>query len=166
MQNTVFGVWKRGSSFPNWEIFFFRDAFPKMPIKVLLQRADDEQLTKSRSTERAQSAQNSKVEIFCEQEIMRNARDFCCCQGYTCVWTGCTRKYSTAGNLRSHQRVHTGEFRFSPFCDFDVRFIDVARFRCEALNCRKAFLSSYALRVHTRQGRNWTWKHEMTKIKW
>jgi len=81
---------------------------------VSTKRADDEQLTKSRSTERAQSAQNSK--------------------GYTCVWTGCTRKYSTAGNLRSHQRVHTGEFRF----------------RCEAQNCRKAFLSSYALRVHTR----------------
>ena len=47
-----------------------------MPIKVLLQRADDEQLTKSRSTERAQSAQNSKVEIFCEQEMIRNAENF------------------------------------------------------------------------------------------
>jgi len=77
-------------------------------------RADNEQVAKLKSTERQHNVKSSK--------------------GYTCVWTGCTRKYSTAGNLRSHQRVHTGEFRF----------------RCEAHNCRKAFLSSYALRVHTR----------------
>ena len=40
----------------------------KMPIKVLLERADDEKVTKPRSTERGHDAPNSKVEIFCEQE--------------------------------------------------------------------------------------------------
>ena len=40
----------------------------KMPIKVLLERADGEKMTKPRSTERGHDAPNSKVEIFCEQE--------------------------------------------------------------------------------------------------
>ena len=51
---------------------------------------------------------------------------------YECSWPGCTRRYTTPGNLRTHERTHTGQFQF----------------RCE--NCSKPFLSSYALKVHVR----------------
>eukprot|EP00090_Calanus_glacialis_P017513 TRINITY_DN27253_c0_g1_i1.p1 TRINITY_DN27253_c0_g1~~TRINITY_DN27253_c0_g1_i1.p1 ORF type:complete len:510 (-),score=150.00 TRINITY_DN27253_c0_g1_i1:73-1602(-) len=53
-------------------------------------------------------------------------------KSYQCSWTGCVRVYTTPGNLRTHQKTHTGEYKF----------------RCE--NCQKAFLSSYALKVHVR----------------
>lgn len=58
----------------------------------------------------------------------------CTPQVHECGWGECGRRYSTLGNLRSHQRVHTGELRF----------------HCSEAACGKAFLSSYALRVHTR----------------
>ena len=61
-------------------------------------------------------------------------------QVHQCGWGECGRKYSTLGNLRSHQRVHRGELRF----------------HCSEAACGKAFLSSYALRVHTRY-QGWGW---------
>jgi len=53
-------------------------------------------------------------------------------RSYHCTWVGCERVYTTPGNLRTHQKTHTGEYKF----------------RCE--DCQKAFLSSYALKVHVR----------------
>ena len=51
---------------------------------------------------------------------------------FVCPWAGCTRRYTTQGNLKTHEKTHTGEFMF----------------RCES--CSKPFLSSYALKVHVR----------------
>jgi len=53
-------------------------------------------------------------------------------KNYHCSWTGCDRVYTTPGNLRTHQKTHTGEYKY----------------KCE--QCQKAFLSSYALKVHVR----------------
>jgi len=53
-------------------------------------------------------------------------------KSYHCSWAGCDRVYTTPGNLRTHQKTHTGEYKY----------------KCE--QCQKAFLSSYALKVHVR----------------
>ncbi|CAK8697770.1 unnamed protein product [Clavelina lepadiformis] len=51
-----------------------------------------------------------------------------------CFYAGCKRKYTTAGNLKSHQKTHRGEYYFT----------------CDQEGCGKAFLTSYSLKVHVR----------------
>ncbi|XP_078537354.1 metal regulatory transcription factor 1 [Lissotriton helveticus] len=64
----------------------------------------------------------------CPETNMREVKRF------QCSFEGCPRTYSTAGNLRTHQKTHRGEYTFV----------------CNQLGCGKAFLTSYSLKIHVR----------------
>lgn len=53
---------------------------------------------------------------------------------FHCEFLDCDRSYTTAGNLKSHVKMHKGELSY----------------KCTETTCNKSFLTSYALRLHER----------------
>ena len=72
-----------------------------------------------------------------DQEVFatsRNLAELSNDKKYECVYDGCSRTYTSMGNLKTHLKAHEGRFDYK--CDHD--------------GCDKAFLSSYSLKVHRR----------------
>ena len=53
---------------------------------------------------------------------------------FPCTYEGCNRAYKTKGNLKTHLRIHNGDFSY----------------RCEYDGCEKSFVSSYSYKIHHR----------------
>lgn len=53
---------------------------------------------------------------------------------FQCTVDGCNRSYKTKGNLKTHMKIHSGEFSF--YCDYE--------------GCEKGFVSAYSFKVHYR----------------
>ena len=53
---------------------------------------------------------------------------------FPCTVDGCNRSYKTKGNLKTHMKIHSGEFSF--YCDYE--------------GCEKGFVSAYSFKVHYR----------------
>ena len=53
---------------------------------------------------------------------------------FPCTYEGCNRAYKTKGNLKTHFKIHNGDYSYR--CDFD--------------GCEKSFVSSYSYKIHHR----------------
>ena len=53
---------------------------------------------------------------------------------FPCTYEGCNRAYKTKGNLKTHLRIHNGDYSY----------------RCEFDGCEKSFVSSYSYKIHHR----------------
>ena len=53
---------------------------------------------------------------------------------FPCTFDGCNRTYKTKGNLKTHLKVHSGQFSF--YCNYE--------------GCDKGFVSAYSFKVHYR----------------
>ena len=53
---------------------------------------------------------------------------------FPCTYEGCNRSYKTKGNLKTHFKIHNGDYSYR--CDFD--------------GCEKSFVSSYSYKIHHR----------------
>ena len=64
----------------------------------------------------------------------RNSENLADSKQFLCTVDGCNRSYKTKGNLKTHMKIHSGEFSF--YCDYE--------------GCEKGFVSAYSFKVHYR----------------
>ena len=81
---------------------------------------------------------------------------------WSCDFSNCLKRYSTAGNLKTHLKAHKGLYATYIWVFFFWIWINIAVFsmlsdylgefsyRCSKNECQKGFLTSYALKIHTR----------------
>uniref|UniRef100_A0AAR5P4S7 C2H2-type domain-containing protein n=1 Tax=Dendroctonus ponderosae TaxID=77166 RepID=A0AAR5P4S7_DENPD len=101
---------------------------PKIHCK-LEQTDSDEGYRSAISPKATETKKNPKrPTAFALQESKFNVNRF------HCEYDGCSRTYSTVGNLRTHMKTHKGDYRF----------------KCTVSDCNKAFLTSYSLKIHVR----------------
>lgn len=70
---------------------------------------------------------------------------------FTCEFSGCNRSYTTLGNLKTHLKAHKGKKQLITLYIVDSFFLlkkGEYSFACD--ECKKLFLTSYALRIHKR----------------
>lgn len=77
---------------------------------------------------------NENTYQISDQEIEKNSVE----KIFKCDYETCNRTYTTIGNLKTHQKHHTGNYSF----------------KCKESKCDKMFLSSYALKIHMRSHTN------------